>query len=155
VTRDWTFPVVVGAIGAGVLLALLAYHETSAAISSRGVATTVGVTIAVCGVAFRMWAIAVLGRFWRVTVQIQPDHHVVEKGPYRVLRHPSYTGLLLACAGAGIAFNNWLSLLAMIALPLAGILIRIRVEEAALERALGPSYIAYEARTKRLIPGVW
>jgi protein-S-isoprenylcysteine O-methyltransferase Ste14 len=109
----------------------------------------------VCGVALRLWAIHELGRFFRIVVTIQPDHRVVDTGPYRFVRHPSYTGLLLALAGAGVALDSWLSLLALTALPLAGILVRIRVEESALLDALGESYAAYEARTDRLIPGVW
>jgi protein-S-isoprenylcysteine O-methyltransferase Ste14 len=114
-----------------------------------------GVSIIAAGAALRIWAVVTLGRFFKITVTIQPDHHVVDIGPYRHLRHPSYTGLLLIFAGVGIAFGNWLSVLALVAFPLAGILIRIRVEEAALTAALGESYAAYAARTDRLIPGVW
>ena len=113
-----------------------------------------GLSIVAAGAA-RIWAVVTLGRFFKITVTIQPDHQVVETGPYRRLRHPSYTGLLLILAGVGVAFGNWLSLLALVALPLVGILIRIRVEEAALLAALGDSYASYSARTDRLIPGVW
>jgi len=109
----------------------------------------------ICGVALRLWAIHELERFFRIVVTIQPDHRVVDTGPYSRIRHPSYTGLLLALAGAGVALDNWLSLLALTVLPLAGILVRIRVEESALVAALGDSYVAYEARTDQLIPGVW
>lgn len=114
-----------------------------------------GLSIVAAGAALRIWAVVTLGRFFKITVTIQPDHQVVETGPYRRLRHPSYTGLLLILAGVGVAFGNWLSLLALVALPLVGILIRIRVEEAALLAALGDSYASYSARTDRLIPGVW
>jgi protein-S-isoprenylcysteine O-methyltransferase Ste14 len=153
--RDWTFFVVIGTIGAGAALAAAARHVNATKIADGNAAVTVGVSIALAGLALRTWAIVVLGRFFRVTVTIQPDHRVVDEGPYRLLRHPSYTGLLLILSGAGIALDNWLSLLALLLVPLAGILVRIRFEESALEAALGESYVTYEARTKRLIPGVW
>jgi protein-S-isoprenylcysteine O-methyltransferase Ste14 len=64
-------------------------------------------------------------------------------------------GLLVALVGLGIALDSWLSLLALFALPLVGVLLRIRAEEAALSDALGERYASYAARTDRLIPGVW
>ena len=109
----------------------------------------------IAGAGFRLWAMLELGRFFTVTVTIQENHRLVDTGPYRVLRHPSYTGLLVALVGLGIALDNWLSLLALSALPLVGVLLRIRAEEAALSNALGERYARYAARTDRLIPGVW
>jgi protein-S-isoprenylcysteine O-methyltransferase Ste14 len=80
---------------------------------------------------------------------------VIRSGPYRLLRHPSYTGILLALLGIGLALGTWLGLLAVIVLPLIGVLIRIRVEESVLIDALGQEYVSYAAETRRLIPGVW
>lgn len=81
---------------------------------------------------------------------------VIDRGPYRWVRHPSYTGLLLTLAGAGVAFGNWLSILALIILSALGLAIRIRVEERALLAALGEPYRAYAAHHRaRLIRGIW
>jgi protein-S-isoprenylcysteine O-methyltransferase Ste14 len=80
---------------------------------------------------------------------------VVAKGPYRVLRHPSYTGLLLALAGVGLASANWVGLAGMALLPLTAILWRIHVEEGALMTTLGDRYRCYAAQHKRLVPLVW
>ncbi len=80
---------------------------------------------------------------------------MVRSGPYRLLRHPSYTGLLLALLGLGLALQTWLGLLALIVLPLIGVLLRIRVEESVLTEALGQDYVSYAAETQRLIPGLW
>lgn len=76
-------------------------------------------------------------------------------GPYRLLRHPSYTGGLVAFLGAGIALDSWLSVLALVFVPLLAVLVRIHVEEAELVTALGPEYTRYASRTHRLVPGLW
>jgi protein-S-isoprenylcysteine O-methyltransferase len=80
---------------------------------------------------------------------------VIDSGPYRFVRHPSYTGALIAFVGFGLCLGNWLSLL-LITLPIsAAFLWRIRVEERALLEALGDNYRAYMERTKRLLPFVY
>jgi protein-S-isoprenylcysteine O-methyltransferase Ste14 len=115
----------------------------------------VGVGLLVAGIAFRQWAIHVLGRHFRRRVTIQPGHEVVRRGPYGLLRHPAYAGGLLALAGIGVAFGSWPAL-ALCVLPVAATaVLRIRVEEAALEAALGEVYREYERSTSRLLPGIW
>jgi protein-S-isoprenylcysteine O-methyltransferase len=114
-----------------------------------------GVAVFVGGLAFRGWAVHELGRFFKFTVVVQPDHEVVDTGPYRFIRHPSYTGLLFAELGLGIALGTWLSIPACLVPPFVAFGIRLRSEEAVLARELGEPYRAYMARTKRLIPGVW
>lgn len=83
------------------------------------------------------------------------EQPVISTGPYAYVRHPSYTGLLLIVAGAGLAVGNWLGLALCVLLPLPALVVRIRVEEAELVRVLGEPYRRYAARTKRLVPGVW
>jgi protein-S-isoprenylcysteine O-methyltransferase Ste14 len=109
----------------------------------------------VAGFAFRAWAIRELGRFFTVTVGLEEGHRVVDTGPYRFVRHPSYTGMQLFFVGLGIALDSWLSLAAAMLLPLAGIVTRILYEEQTLRRELGEPYISYSSRTTRLIPGIW
>jgi protein-S-isoprenylcysteine O-methyltransferase Ste14 len=151
---EWSFFAVLAGIALGILLGFRLEHVAATAIGGWA-PVLLGTALMLAGTAFRAWAILVLGRFFTVTVTIQPDHRIVEEGPYRRLRHPSYTGLLLAMIGLGLALGNWLSLLALAVLPLVGVLLRIRAEESALSRALGDDYRAYAARTDRLIPGVW
>lgn len=107
------------------------------------------------GIALRLWAIIALGRFFRGTVHIQQDHQVVRSGPYRWVRHPSYSGMLLGAAALAVWLGNPLSWLAAMGCILAAILYRIRVEERVLGEALGERYLSYAAGTRRLIPGVW
>lgn len=114
-----------------------------------------GVTAIVVGSLGRQWAISTLGRFFTLNVTISDEQRVVTSGPYRWVRHPSYTADLLAFTGIGLALGNWFALLAAAILPLLGLLVRIQVEERALLTNLGEPYRAYAKDRKRLVPGVW
>lgn len=115
----------------------------------------VGVAIFVIGIFLRWYSIIHLGRFFTVDVAIAADHQLIETGPYCWLRHPSYTGALLAFIGFGLVMRNWASLL-LISVPVfLAFLYRINIEERALLLALGERYRTYCKRTKRLIPFVY
>jgi protein-S-isoprenylcysteine O-methyltransferase Ste14 len=115
----------------------------------------IGITIMLSGMALRYWAIATLGNSFRTTIETDSSQKVVNNGPYKFIRHPSYSGLLLICFGYGISLQNWLSLLVVIIIPLVALLYRINIEEKVLTASLGPNYIDYQKRTKKLIPWVW
>ncbi|MEY2530955.1 MAG: hypothetical protein QOI96_1040 [Verrucomicrobiota bacterium] len=111
-----------------------------------------GLALFGCGIILRWYSIWCLGRYFTVDVAIAPQHHVVDTGPYRFIRHPSYTGALLAFLGFGFCLGNWMSILCLM-LPIVGAFMwRIHVEEHALIEALRDDYRAYMRRTKRLIP---
>lgn len=112
-----------------------------------------GLALAVAGIAFRWYAIARLGRFFETRVTVKADQVVVDTGPYRLVRHPSYTGALLTLFGVLLSATNWLSL-ACFLLALPGFAYRIAVEENALANGIGQPYRDYMRRTKRLIPYV-
>lgn len=114
----------------------------------------IGLVLFAGGIALRWWSIAVLGKFFTVDVAISDQHRVVDTGPYRFVRHPSYTGALVALLGLGLCLGNWLSMLCLMTPITAAFLWRIRVEERALVAALGENYLNYARRTKRLIPFV-
>lgn len=114
-----------------------------------------GFAILLSGAFLRVWSIVVLGSSFRTTVEVSNNQQVVQRGPYKIIRHPSYSGLLLMCCGYGIADQNWLSLAIAIGLPLIALLYRIHVEEAALFSGIGPEYQEYQQHTKKLIPGIW
>jgi protein-S-isoprenylcysteine O-methyltransferase Ste14 len=115
----------------------------------------IGIGLMWVGMLLRIWAIRTLGQFFRSVVMIQRDHALVTRGPYRLLRHPSYAGALLTGVGAGVVVGNWFSLAAFVILPLIGYLRRIRIEEAALAEGLGEAYQHYAAASRRLVPFVW
>jgi protein-S-isoprenylcysteine O-methyltransferase len=109
----------------------------------------------VSGMALRIWAIRHLGRFFTVDVGIQQGHHVVEDGPYRFVRHPSYSGSLLALVGLGFLTLNWLGFFLIVTCAFLGFALRIPVEEKAMLAQFGAQYAEYAARTKRLIPWIY
>lgn len=106
------------------------------------------------GVILRYIAIDQLGKFFVPEVVIQPGQRVIDTGLYRYVRHPSYTGIMIALVGVGFAFTNWLSLLILVATGYSLLTYRMRVEEAALLHAFGDEYRRYMTRTRRLIPFV-
>ena len=114
-----------------------------------------GIFLMVVGVAFRWYAIRVLGKYFTRRVAVQPGQTVVENGPYHWIRHPSYSGALLTIFGLGLALTNWLSLIAVVAITFVGYFYRVSVEEKTLVEALGEPYCQYMKRTKRFIPFVY
>ncbi len=114
-----------------------------------------GLGVFASGLALRGWAVRELGRFFKFTVVVQAGHRVVDTGPYRLIRHPSYAGLLMAALGLGIALGTWLSIPSCLVPPLVGFGLRLAHEERVLARELGEPYRSYMRRTRRLVPGVW
>ncbi len=113
------------------------------------------IALFVAGLSLRWYSIIHLGKYFTVNVAIAEHQRVIDTGPYRYIRHPSYTGILMEFTAMGIAFFNWDSLAAMTVPIIAAFLWRIRIEEEALTRGLGPEYLDYVRRTKRLIPAVY
>ena len=111
-----------------------------------------GIFLMLFGVLVRQWAIAVLGRFFSLTVRVATDHRVVTRGPYRLVRHPSYTGVLITFIGLGLAVQSLGGLLVLLGVFSLSYGYRIRVEEKTLLSELGPDYASYMRRTKRLVP---
>lgn len=115
----------------------------------------VGLILMAGGQLLRWWAIATLGRLFTITVSIREDHRLIDKGPYRLVRHPSYTALLLVHAGAGLCFGNGLTFVVLTVPVAAALFYRMHVEEKVLVHELGPSYLEYMRRTTRLIPRIY
>jgi len=114
-----------------------------------------GLCLVAAGMALRAWSIAALGRFFHYRIEVQADYRVVGDGPYRHLRHPSYSGLALILLGIAVASGDVLSPVAVALIAGAGLLVRIRAEERQLVDALGSDYERFAAGRRRLIPGVW
>ena len=114
-----------------------------------------GIALVVLGLAIRWYSIIYLGRYFTVNVEIAADHKLIDTGPYRWLRHPSYTGALLAFYGLALCTVNWVSLAIMVIGPTVAFLYRIHVEELALASAFGEAYRRYRQHTARLIPALY
>ncbi|HJY01553.1 MAG TPA: isoprenylcysteine carboxylmethyltransferase family protein [Streptosporangiaceae bacterium] len=127
----------------------------AAAIRPGAVAFAAGMVVLLAGLVLRGWSFKALGQYFTHTVMVSSDQPVIASGPYRVLRHPSYTGIILAAIGIGLASANWADLAGLLLLTLTALLWRIRIEEAALMTTLGDRYRVYAAQHKRLVPLVW
>jgi protein-S-isoprenylcysteine O-methyltransferase Ste14 len=114
-----------------------------------------GLVLIAAGIGLRAWSIAALGRFFQYRIEVQPGHRVVASGPYRCVRHPSYSGIALVLAGIALACDDVWSLVAVAVLGGAGLAVRIRAEERQLTQALGAEYEHFASGRNRLIPGVW
>jgi protein-S-isoprenylcysteine O-methyltransferase len=118
------------------------------------VTTWVAVLAMLCGLALRSWAVFLLGPWFTWNVTVQPGQQLVSNGPYRLIRHPSYTGALLTFVASCVLLRSWVVAgLAAFTLSLA-FLRRIRYEEALLARKL-PGYDAYRYRTGALLPRIF
>jgi len=115
----------------------------------------VGIVLIGAGIGLRAWSIASLGRFFQYRIRVQPGHQVVTRGPYRYVRHPSYTGIALVLAGIALACDDVWALPVVVVLGGASLYVRIRAEERQLTKALGAEYEQFAAGRKRLVPGVW
>lgn len=111
-----------------------------------------GIIIMIFGIMVRQWSIAVLGRFFSPTIGVQEGQKVVDRGPYRLVRHPSYTGILLILVGVGLAFQSLAAILVILLIFSVAYGYRMNEEEKVLALELGDEYVKYTKRTKRLIP---
>ena len=136
----------------GVTFAYTAHHWS---LPWREQLYVAGCGVFLAGLILRWYAIYYLGRFFTVNVAIAADHRVIQTGPYRRVRHPSYSGMLMMVLGLSLCLGNLASLLVMMVPCLGVTWWRMRIEEAALAQGLGAEYIAYMQRTKRLIPFVY
>lgn len=144
------------AVAAGAVATALATAKVpTAAMGGQPAPLICGFFVAWAGIALRWWSFHTLGSYFTFRVQTSADQPVITAGPYRVLRHPGYSGMELALLGIALMYGNWIGLAAMAILPMLGLVNRIRVEENALENDLGDSYRQFAATRKRMIPGIW
>jgi|GEM_PF-483019 len=119
-----------------------------------GFVRDIGLVFVVIGGLLRIWSIAVLGRFHSAYVALMEEHKLIQDGPYKLVRNPSYLGMLIVMAGIPLAYGTWFPLLAM---PGAFIVMKWRIndEEAFLAEHFGQEYAEYRCNTFRLIPFIY
>lgn len=114
-----------------------------------------GVALVILSLALRVWAASVLGAFYTRTLRISSEQHIIQKGPYRLIRHPGYLADIFLWIGGGLAVLNWMVLIVMLVLIPYAYIYRIRSEEEMLAQAFGEEYRVYCAKTWRLIPLIY
>jgi protein-S-isoprenylcysteine O-methyltransferase Ste14 len=142
-------------LAAAVVLILAPVLEHAGKLVYHPILGIAGLVIMMGGMALRWWASEVLGAFYTRTLLITSEHRVVDQGPYRLVRHPGYLGILALFVGAGSATGSWIAAGVITLLISAAYVYRIRMEETMLTTALGEPYRAYMAHTKRLIPFIY
>jgi protein-S-isoprenylcysteine O-methyltransferase Ste14 len=113
----------------------------------------IGFTTFLVGIAYRLWAIKTLGKYYSHIVREIAGHQIVESGPYRYIRHPAYAGMILANLGIVIFFFNWITLALFALILIPAIILRIIIEEKTLIKIA--KYVDYAKNRPRLIPGIW
>jgi len=112
-----------------------------------------GLALVACGLVLTMLARMWLGGNWSAVVTLKENHELVGTGPYAVMRHPIYTGLLLALLGTAIAIGDWRAL-AGVALIAAGLVRKLTIEERFMREQFGEAYARYRAHVRALVPFV-
>jgi protein-S-isoprenylcysteine O-methyltransferase Ste14 len=114
----------------------------------------IGLLLATLGLGLIFWSGLALGRFYSQEVTLQEGHRLITGGPYRIVRHPRYSGIFVMGIGQSLLFRSWIGVGFTVA-AMALVLLRIRDEEVLMEREFGAEWEAYGRRVKRLIPGLW
>ncbi|MBN6739776.1 isoprenylcysteine carboxylmethyltransferase family protein [Acidithiobacillus sp. MC6.1] len=114
----------------------------------------VGCSLLMAGLLLRSYAIMTLKKHFTVDLAIQPGHRLIRHGPYRMVRHPSYTGALMCFSGLALSVGSWATATIILLPVILAYLWRIAKEERILTIAFGIAYQEYRKCTYRLIPGI-
>lgn len=114
-------------------------------------AYVLGLMMVAAGLGFAMWARVHFGRNWSATVTVKQDHELIRTGPYGLVRHPIYTGLLLALLGTAVGIGEWRGLVAFASFMI-GFLFKLKAEERFMTETFGEQYNRYRAEVPALIP---
>lgn len=149
-----TYPVIAIGLTSSLAFDLLAF-VAGWTVPASVILVVIGGSVSAIGLAIRGWALRTLGRFFTMPITIAEDHRIIRDGPYRRLRHPSYTGGFLTALGLPIAMGSLAAVVFTLVACGAAYVYRIHLEEAALVRRFGDSYREYAAGTHRLFPGIY
>jgi protein-S-isoprenylcysteine O-methyltransferase Ste14 len=141
-------------VNVAVLLELAPIKGLGRFLPASSLIMTAGLAVEAIGLFLTIWARRHLGRNWSGEITIKVDHQLIRSGPYKLLRHPIYTGLLTMYAGIAIVTGEWLAIVgfAMVAFAYWR---KIRLEEANLQVAFGAEYESYRRETWALVPGLF
>jgi protein-S-isoprenylcysteine O-methyltransferase Ste14 len=139
---------------AALLLEILPIRGIGRFLPLSPVIMILGILVAAAGLSLAIWARRHLGRHWSGEITVKVDHELIRTGPYRLLRHPIYSGLLTMYLGPAIVTGEWLAVVG-VAMALFAYWRKIRIEEATLDAAFGPRYANYRRTTWALVPGIY
>jgi protein-S-isoprenylcysteine O-methyltransferase Ste14 len=117
--------------------------------------SVLGLIMLITGTVVRIWSIYLLGKNFTATVKVREKHELISKGPYRIIRHPSYFGALIAICGCPVFLNNFFSIIISFLLMMSAYIYRIKFEERVLQEYFGNAYLEYKKKTYTLLPFIW
>jgi protein-S-isoprenylcysteine O-methyltransferase Ste14 len=115
----------------------------------------IAIVLAVVSVVFTMMAVRVLGKEWSLTARVVEGHKLAIRGPYSLVRHPIYTGMLGMLLATGLAMSFWPALIIAVVIFFVGTIIRVRIEEGLLREMFGIEYDDYAKRVSAIVPGIY
>ena len=127
-------------------------------VSSKPLALAAGmfaVTFAITSVWLMYLALKVLGKEWSLTARVVEGHKLATTGPYALVRHPIYTGMLGMLIATGLAFSHWAAIIVALVIFFAGTIIRVRSEERLLREEFGEDFENYARRVRAIVPGLY
>ncbi|MCL4562420.1 MAG: isoprenylcysteine carboxylmethyltransferase family protein [Chloroflexi bacterium] len=144
------------------MILLMIYANNSLIFILRGVGLGIlpasfqiaGIALIWAGIFLREWSIFLLGPSFSIVVQVKSNQKLITTGPYRWMRHPSYTGSILTLAGIGLGVGTWVGAVLAIAIAIVGYSYRVRVEERVMLEAFGQEYLEYMHHTGRFVPWI-
>lgn len=146
-----------GIVTVGALLIIVPGFSASALkidLSAIGSLEQLGIAINILGLLFTVWARVHLGRNWSAAVTLKQDHELVSSGPYGWVRHPIYSGCLLALGGC-VLISGEMRAVAGFVIVFVATAYKARMEESILTGYFGPAYVRYRERVRALVPGIY
>lgn len=119
------------------------------------VVAVMALTTMTLGLVLRTWAVVTLGQFFTMHIAVRDDHTIVRRGPYRLIRHPSYLGAFMLYAASTLFLHAWFSAAAAVVILPFAFLRRIHFEEKLLVDKLGEEYELYCSEVKKILPWIW
>jgi protein-S-isoprenylcysteine O-methyltransferase Ste14 len=149
-------------VGAGILLMVLSpLHSlpyqwllSQSFLPTFNPLTHIASGLTAAGMILAIWARFILGRQWNTTISIQENHELIRRGPYRIVRHPIYAGMLLAGFGTTLALHTAGAAMGLVLL-IATYVTKIGREDRWLVKELGESYAGYKRSVAAILPGVY
>jgi protein-S-isoprenylcysteine O-methyltransferase Ste14 len=139
------------AINLGIIISIFSKFP----VSKLMITPYLGLLLITAGMIFRFFAVWSLGKFFTVDITIQENHEIIDKGVYKIVRHPSYLGSLVSFIGFGISLNNWISLIIIVIPITIAFIHRIKIEEQLMLKQFGVDYSEYMNKTYRLLPKIY
>ena len=152
---DLSFWMTTFAMMAVFYLSPLEYMYLTAQLPRTSLMELVGVALVVFGIVLFVWARRTLGENYSGHLSTKQGQQLIQDGPYRIIRHPAYTGFLLMSLGLALGYSSLVGIAAILLALLPSMIYRIWIEEKLLAEHFGTQFYKYADKTKRLIPGIW